>query len=139
MSLSQLVYLSVEADSFSKNDLEQLLIGARKFNSTHDISGFLVYLDGMFLQCLEGDKKAINDLYEHIKCDFRHKECQLVFEKAIDERVFADWSMGFTHASKDDLEKYGFKSVSDFVTQNEGKTHPALLFMSSVINSSNRF
>jgi len=56
MSLSQLVYLSVEAESFSKNDLEQLLIGARKFNSEHDISGFLVYLDGMFLQCLEGDK-----------------------------------------------------------------------------------
>jgi hypothetical protein len=139
MSLSQLVYLSVEAESFSKNDLEHLLIGARKFNSERDISGFLVYLDGMFLQCLEGDKKAINDLYEHIKCDVRHKEVQLVFEKAINERVFADWSMGFLHASKDDLEKYGFKSVSDFVAQNEDQKHPALVFMSSVINNSKRF
>jgi hypothetical protein len=135
MNLHQLLYVSVEAINFSKENLETLLIGARKFNSEHNISGFLVYADGMFLQCLEGDYDEITTLYKHIALDHRHKQVQKIFDKEIKERVFSDWSMGFTHASAEDLEKYGFKSINDFVLKREDENHPAIVFMSSIIKN----
>jgi len=54
----------------------------------------LLYLDGAFLQVLEGYDDAVNETYEKIARDSRHWEKQVLLDR-VAPRTFGEWSMGF--------------------------------------------
>ncbi len=98
-SLSQLIYISSARFLLSDQELLELLCQARDFNAAHDISGILVYNDGVFIQVLEGHASTISNLYQRIQRDQRHHRCITLLHQHIAQRAFEGWVMGFPVSS----------------------------------------
>ena len=113
MSLYCLVYTSIASQKMSDDDLKDLLKKIRKKNETKHVTGMLLYLDPFFMQVLEGEEAMVNELFNLIKKDSRHHKVSLIYKKPIEERYFANWTMGF---SKIDHEKLvTMEGFSDFL------------------------
>jgi hypothetical protein len=93
--VSQILYRSYKSDYFNESEVENILTVSRKNNALLDITGILVYRDGVFIQLLEGDKKSISELYtSKITKDRRHKDCRILLDLDDQTRIFPHWSMG---------------------------------------------
>ena len=90
-----LVYVSTATMEFSDTQLVDLLCLCRKRNEAELITGLLLYKDGNFIQALEGPDEAVRSKFSAICRDARHRGIITLLEKPIQERRFADWSMGF--------------------------------------------
>jgi hypothetical protein len=119
----QLVYVSSARTGLREDDLHDILCHARQTNKAMGISGMLVYLDGYFLQVLEGRPERVRALYARIAADPRHGGARVLIESDIAERAFPDWSMGFRHASRDDFCMAGFHAL--LLRAQEGRISPA--------------
>jgi hypothetical protein len=108
----QLVYVSSARADLGEDDLKDILLHARTANRVLGISGMLVYLDGYFLQVLEGRRECVRDLYAKIEPDRRHSGAKVLIESDIAKPAFPDWSMGFRKASRDDLYMAGFCALT---------------------------
>lgn len=93
MHTLRLLYVSTAASTLAYQDLVAMLRHASQRNDEFDITGLLVYGNGLFLQALEGERAAVNRLYNRIVADARHAECTLLLAESIERRAFADWSM----------------------------------------------
>lgn len=49
----------------------------------------------MFLQCLEGHRREVNQLYHTIIRDKRHRDPAILLFEEISRRDFSEWSMGY--------------------------------------------
>lgn len=108
MELYSLLYSSAETEPMTELGLADLLIKAREYNQSHDITGMLLYRKCSFMQLLEGDKEVIEDLYDSkIILDDRHIAVTKFYTSHIDERIFPDWSMGFKIISDDAIKSIG--------------------------------
>ena len=103
-SLWQLVYASAATPDFKPSDLDEILRAARRRNPVMGVTGMLLYVDSSFLQVLEGSDDQIDELYELIRADDRHTRTVLLLREPIEERSFADWTMGAVTATVKDLE-----------------------------------
>ena len=92
-----LIYVSSATRVMSEEDLEAILEKSRVKNASLGITGMLLYATGNFIQVLEGEKEAVDELYATIEKDERHRDCMLLLEEEITERNFPAWSMGFRH------------------------------------------
>ena len=108
-----LVYYSKATQEMSEEDLVDLLVVSRRNNISLNISGMLLYRNGEFIQALEGDKILVENLFEKISNDPRHKEILVLSRKEIPERVFESWSMGFENLSGSALSE--LEGYSDFI------------------------
>ena len=108
----QLVYVSSTRPDLSEDDLQDILCRARETNKTLGVTGMLVYLDGCFLQVLEGRPECVRDLYARIEADPRHFGAKVLIESDIAKPAFPDWSMGFRKACRDDLYMAGFCALT---------------------------
>lgn len=91
----RIVYISTAAISFSDKELEALLEVARKKNVQREITGLLILKGRSFLQCLEGPKKEVLEIFNTIKEDKRHNSIVQVIAEEDTQRLFPDWSMGY--------------------------------------------
>lgn len=89
------VYTSAAAYLMSFDDLESLLKEARDLNERNGITGVLLYNDGSFMQCIEGEAAAVRDTYERIVASRRHFGIIELLNEPIARRSFPDWHMGF--------------------------------------------
>lgn len=106
MSQHQLIYQSREARPLSNQDFADILDVARKFNESQGITGCLFYNGGWLLQVLEGEQSAIDNLYQKIMKDERHKDCNLLYFEPVDKRVFSKWTMGMINLETEKSSKY---------------------------------
>ncbi|NKE67262.1 BLUF domain-containing protein [Ramlibacter sp. RBP-2] len=97
--LVRLLYASRAVDA-SPEAIESILAQSREYNPANGITGVLCYGSGIFLQCIEGGRAAVNDLYGHILRDARHRDVTLLHYEEILERRFGGWSMGQVNISK---------------------------------------
>jgi len=88
----QLIYLSKR--KCSDEEIAKIMEKSVEKNKRLGITGFLIYSDEYFLQCLEGEKDTVNKLYETIKKDDRHSNIFLISIRLIQQRDFPGWSMG---------------------------------------------
>ena len=93
--LIQLIYSSRVTQPLSSKDLSSLIVSAQVNNSSRGITGALCYANGTFLQCLEGERLAVNQLYLHLSKDKRHGEMEISSMNEVSERRFPNWTMGF--------------------------------------------
>lgn len=93
--MHHIIYLSQATVPFTEASLRQLLGQARSYNSTHQLTGVLLYGSDQFFQVLEGEEATVRALYAHICQDPRHRNVTTYADKAIAKRAFADWSMRF--------------------------------------------
>lgn len=91
----QLMYSSQTTDPMSAISLEQILAEARTDNAKRNITGALVYADGVFFQILEGDKEVVRNLMADIAQDDRHHSVKVFYEAEVEARAFDSWSMGY--------------------------------------------
>jgi hypothetical protein len=134
-NLHTLVYLSNSSHPFSDTDLNDILAVSRKNNSEKNISGILIYCDGNILQVLEGEHDAIHSLYRKIEFDLRHKDLIILQDTPLTERNFADWSMGFKPATKEQFAQ--LEGYFDLRTQNkvEGDTLLTAIVNDFIVNN----
>ena len=95
MFLVRLVYTSKLSDTFSSDDITEILASARKHNSRNHVTGLLCFSSNYFLQCIEGSRSAINRTYHRILNDPRHEAIVMLDYKEINRREFSHWHMGY--------------------------------------------
>jgi hypothetical protein len=127
--LSYLIYFSKASGLMTEQSLQQILEESRKWNTDHQLTGMLVYvegkfltgeqdnehpvLEGRFMQVLEGKDADVKEIFEKIRLDDRHQDLVVLKQGAIAERSFKNWDMGFKHLDHpDDLA--GFINLNDW-------------------------
>ena len=99
MYLVRLVYASKVTDQFNTTDVESILASAQRHNAINNVTGLLCFNSKIFLQCLEGGRRAVNKTYHRILNDPRHSDIVLLDYKEIIKREFAQWQMGYIPSS----------------------------------------
>jgi acylphosphatase len=104
MDLVHCIYCSAStALALSAAEISALLDQCRRKNATLGVTGMLLYQNGSFLQVLEGEREAVDQLFEKISADPRHARVTKIVEEPIAERAFANWSMGYPRISSQEL------------------------------------
>ncbi len=99
--MRQLLYVSNTTRDFSRDELSNILTASRFSNAAADVTGMLLYLDGGFLQVLEGEHSVIQALYDRIAQDKRHWNTAVLLDREA-PRAFKNWSMGFKAVTEAD-------------------------------------
>jgi hypothetical protein len=81
--------------TFGAKELADLLTSSRAANLARDLSGMLLFRGDRFLQVLEGPESLVRELVGRIRRDPRHRDMRVLVDEEIDERRFADWTMGY--------------------------------------------
>jgi hypothetical protein len=129
--LIQIIYASCATQAFSPEDLTDLLQQSRRDNQRLGLTGMLLYSDDSFLQVLEGEAATVDALYEKLHRDKRHQQLTLIIREPIARRSFADWSMGFSSATPEELAKIDglndfFEAGSCFTDLDSGRAKKLL-------------
>lgn len=92
--MRQLLYTSNTSRDVTQTVLDDILAASRRNNARDGVSGMLLYVDGGFMQVLEGEDEAVGAVYDRIAKDKRHWNAHVLLDRKA-PRAFADWSMGF--------------------------------------------
>ena len=109
-----LIYLSTARKLFTDNDLLEMLTISVKNNTLRNVTGFLIYVEGRFIQVLEGKKTDVEFIFDKILNNNRHHQITVLEKHNIKKRNFETWSMGFKSLSQDDelISIDGYSSIS---------------------------
>ena len=130
-----LIYISKAAKLMEDDDLEYLLAESRAWNEDHHITGMLLYVQGRFLdkvegrfmQLLEGDKEEVLYIYNKIASDSRHYRLIVLSQDEKEDRHFKTWTMGYKP-----LDYETFKSLPGFFKLDDDFLQSIALQQSSV-------
>jgi hypothetical protein len=98
--LVRLLYASRAAEPVTPELVDSILRSSHAHNPALGITGVLCYGGDVYMQVLEGGRSAVNDLYNKIVRDSRHREVMLLLYEEIAERRFAGWTMGHVNLKK---------------------------------------
>ncbi|MER2509952.1 BLUF domain-containing protein [Amaricoccus sp.] len=88
----QLIFVSVAARLLSTVDLDSIVERASHHNNARGITGLLLYRGEYFHSILEGPERDVLRRMEVIITDDRHREINILRERTITERRFANWT-----------------------------------------------
>ena len=88
--LNRLIYTSRAS---GKSPLRDILDASISWNKDHDITGGLVCVEGTYLQYLEGEEAAVDQVFAMISRDRRHSDLKVLEHRSVQRRMFVDWSM----------------------------------------------
>ena len=114
--LVRLLYASHSSKPVSSETIESILDQSRKHNPALGITGILCQSGDIFMQVLEGGRSAVNELYNQIVRDPRHRDVVVLYYAEVSERRFGGWTMGQVNLSKvnpSTLLKYSEKPSLD--------------------------
>jgi len=112
--------------------LTKILRHARVANERAGVTGMLLQSDGNFFQVLEGEPEAVNSVFKKIDRDRRHGQVTMIIREPIAKRSFADWSMGFSGATPEELKRvdglnnFFFENGSCFTKLDAGRAKKLL-------------
>ena len=98
--LVRLLYASRATDPVSSGLIDSILAQSRTHNPDSGITGILCWGGDMFMQVLEGGRAEVNQLYNRIAGDARHRDLVLLHYEEASERRFASWTMGQVNLAK---------------------------------------
>lgn len=111
MEYLQLVYASAATRNVDEQELADILAVSRANNTAKGVTGILLFLEGSFLQVLEGVPDTVTELYDTIALDSRHDDVVLLMRRMVEERGFGEWSMGYVDASRHAEKLEGFFNI----------------------------
>ena len=121
--MRQLLYVSTAAPGHRPADVQGILQASRHNNALDGVTG-LLWTDGSrFMQVIEGSDDAIETTFARIRVDPRHVNVDLVFDRAIAEREFGDWTMAYRRAddSADEFDLRVLKRLGEASTAVTGR------------------
>ncbi|MEL7214987.1 MAG: BLUF domain-containing protein [Pseudomonadota bacterium] len=74
--------------------LNDIAAESHAFNGQNNISGVLLFADGVFIQVLEGSTVDVLKLTARIAADRRNERLRALWHGVIEERRFPEWNMG---------------------------------------------
>jgi len=95
MNMVRLIYASRFSREAGPGDLQEIVDVSREKNRELGITGALCFDPRFFMQCIEGPRGAVNELYNRIVVDERHTDVTLIAYGEIHKRSFAKWSMAY--------------------------------------------
>jgi Sensors of blue-light using FAD len=93
MAIHRVIYVSRVARHVRFADAETIAREAAVHNAARQLTGMLVYSPSHFIQVLEGDEAAVNDVLARIRKDKRHDQVQVLDARAVSDREFGEWAM----------------------------------------------
>ena len=119
-------------------DLEEILEQARRSNGSKGITGALVYVDGVFLQILEGDPEAVQELMARISGDVRHETVTVLKQGIVPAAIFSDWKMAYVSATAQQVAKWaglsGTIAIPDILTDIRNDPFKATQVAESILS-----
>lgn len=91
--LIRLIYVSRSADPVPLS-LHSILDISVRNNAKRGVTGALGFLEGVFIQYLEGEAAEVDRLYRRIERDPLHVDPHILDRSEIDRRLFSRWAMG---------------------------------------------
>ena len=114
-NLVHCIYASTVKDELTIEDVEKLLLQARQKNESLGVTGMLLFDKGSFFQVIEGESGVIEKLYNAIRRDRRHQKIIKILHEPIEQRSFADWTMGLAKVSAQTLGE--IDGLNDFFSR----------------------
>ncbi|MEQ1532617.1 MAG: BLUF domain-containing protein [Sideroxydans sp.] len=139
--LVRLIYISYSNTEMSDENIKQILDKSKINNSAKKVTGLLLYSDRYFFQCLEGERRDVNQTYLRIAADPRHSKCVLIDYSEVNSRLFPTWSMNFVGFSGSDNEmvlRYSENGLFQPYDFSAGQANAFLLEVANAIAISNR-
>lgn len=93
--LYELIYSSNPVEPLGSAEIEALLEQARGRNRALNLTGILFYDDREFLQLIEGEQDAVEQVFASIKQDPRHCNITVFHTGTVAVRSFSTWLMAF--------------------------------------------
>ena len=131
----RIIYLSSAVDAVDDIELEKILVKSETYNSTNNISGILLHIDGDFIQVLEGEKENVSLIFDKIKTDKRHKGLITVYEGEFAKRQFENWSICYKSNNFKDIDKIEGLKEFDKTNLFNSNDRIALTFLSVFLKS----
>eukprot|EP00667_Euglena_gracilis_P017724 EG_transcript_18707 len=100
----------------TERDLERILAVARRHNLRDGITGLLLFVDGVFIQALEGEEAMVKAAQNRIIHDHRHSNVQTLHEGPLSARNFPHWSMGYATPGAEHVRAHGLASLLEIET-----------------------
>jgi len=100
--LIRVMYVSQASGGITTTVTSSILETAKAHNAVNGITGVLCQGQDIFIQVLEGERKALNHLLARIFRDSRHKEMEIVLLQEIQDRMFPLWAMAHVNISLDE-------------------------------------
>lgn len=104
--LMRLIYASESSQPLTPGAVQQLVDHASRANSRRQLTGVLAFDQRAFLQCLEGDRETVSEIFCRIAADSRHRRVVLLEYQPVSERMFSNWNMGFAAADAGGREMF---------------------------------
>jgi Sensors of blue-light using FAD len=99
----RILYVSRAVGPQTSTVTAAILATAQAFNRANGISGVLCQGQGLYLQVLEGERRAVHALYAKIIADSRHKDVEMLHLEEVTQRRYGDWSMALVNLSEQDV------------------------------------
>jgi hypothetical protein len=102
----QIMYSSQATKPMTMTGLEAILADARAGNQARNVTGVLVYVDGVFFQIIEGDRDIVRELMANIASDSRHQSVKVFYEAEVDVQAFESWSMAYLSPTAEQMSTW---------------------------------
>jgi hypothetical protein len=142
--MKRIIYTSIKSENMTEAMIYELLEKSKENNDRFGITGMLVYDGVYFLQCIEGERGAVDQLMINLLRDERHRDFIKLGEELTKNRLFPEWNMGFSNdkitiagvfesicgtdfLDPDDLSYEDAKAVLErlsFIVKNQDQNHP---------------
>lgn len=104
-------YVSTARVGLKEQEINDIMAKTNKHNTAEKITGILLYNEINFFQLLEGEKETIQNLYEKIKQDPRHKDIIKILEKPVSKSPFDGYLTDFVT----DTNKYDGSQLKHYL------------------------
>lgn len=98
-NLHRLIYCSRAAieggPEAVQREIQSILTDARRENRRTRVTGALLFTHGCFVQTLEGEPAALEEVYERIQCDERHRDVTVLSFEPVAVRAFPGVDMAY--------------------------------------------
>ncbi len=98
-TLRRLIYCSrnaIPGDAVAaERTIQDIVLASRRHNRVAGLTGALMFTHGCFVQALEGPRDALEDVFERIQCDERHRDVTVLTFEPVAERAFSGWDMEY--------------------------------------------
>jgi Sensors of blue-light using FAD len=113
--LTQLIYVSTPVPEY-QNEVISSFADNRIQNQKIGINGMILSHKNFYLQILEGEREAVNNLYHSIVADHRHTDLLLIRYQEIQRPHFTDWHYAVIDQKLDEIF---YRYINDLVNVDE--------------------